>query len=550
MQDFPLLLGKLGNMLKVRLSSFKAKLYFAFSAIGLLTLFTTAFALYSFNHYGELVTVTTGKAIPSMLTALQLSERAALLAALAPTLATAKNETDIGEIKTRLNSLTKEINSRVNQLNNYIHAINVQRFKHFSAETVSTLAELHTVTLQRLFLEQRKLEFFDEVRQVQGLLLDALNPLVDGASSLTNLFAKRSGRQNAAAVKQLAELNTPQSAYAETAQRVKSAFLQLADVAIRELGYAFDIKAEGNLLIALLRAATRAESKYTVVNLFNHFKRALGALHNAIIVFQTSELAERNPVLVASVSEIGARLTALGTGGKDTIFNLRTAELEIIAHTRTLLENHRRQATQLTDHANALVAQVQENVAYAQHVMANKQAVSAFILVVVCLGNISLALLITYFTTRVLSRHETDLREAKDLAEMVNKELDAFTYSVSHDLQAPLRAIDGFSEALLEDYGDKLDGAGKSYLNYLQEGSREMSELIDSLLELSRCTRSTLINERVNLSAIAEAVFKNLKKTDPTRQISVRIEPQVEAEGDFRLLIAVINWVQYNIRSA
>jgi light-regulated signal transduction histidine kinase (bacteriophytochrome) len=63
-----------------------------------------------------------------------------------------------------------------------------------------------------------------------------------------------------------------------------------------------------------------------------------------------------------------------------------------------------------------------------------------------------------------------------------------------------------------------------------------MSELIDSLLELSRCTRSTLINERVNLSAIAEAAFKNPQKTDPTRQISVRIAPQIEAEGDFRLL--------------
>ncbi len=523
-------------MLTGRLSSFKVRLYFAFSAIGLSTLFTTAFALYSFNHYGEIVTVTTGEAIPSMLDALQLSERSASLAALAPTLAVTENETDLKKIETQLNSLTKEINSRVNQLSNYTHVINMQSFKHYSAETASTLAELQTVTLQRLFLEQHKLALLDEIRQVQGLLFDILNPLVDGASSLTNLFARRSGRQNAAAIKQLAEVGTQQNAYQETAQRVKAAFLQLADVAVRELRYAFDIKAEGNLLTALLRATTHADNKYTVANLLNHFKRALGALQTAANIFQTSELAERNPVLAASVLEIKGRLAVLGAEDKDTLFDLRLAELEIIAHTRILLENHRRQATQLTSHANALVAQVRENVADAQRVMANQQAMSAFILVMVCLGNVLLAFLIAYFTTRVLSRHEADLREAKNLAETVNKELDAFTYSVSHDLQAPLRTIDGFSGALLEDYGDKLDAAGKSYLNYLQEGSREMSELIDGLLELSRCTRSALISARVNLSAIAEAVCKNLQKTSSTRQVNVRIAPQIEAEGDFRLL--------------
>jgi light-regulated signal transduction histidine kinase (bacteriophytochrome) len=88
----------------------------------------------------------------------------------------------------------------------------------------------------------------------------------------------------------------------------------------------------------------------------------------------------------------------------------------------------------------------------------------------------------------------------------------------------------------LEDYGDKLDAAGKSYLNYLQEGSREMSELVDALLELSRCTRSELTNEQVNLSALAETACENLQKADPTRQVDVRIAPQIAAKGDPRLL--------------
>ncbi|MBE9534548.1 MAG: PAS domain S-box protein [Proteobacteria bacterium] len=124
--------------------------------------------------------------------------------------------------------------------------------------------------------------------------------------------------------------------------------------------------------------------------------------------------------------------------------------------------------------------------------------------------------------------------------ELANRELEAFTYSVSHDLRGPLRAIDGFGEALLEDYHDKLDEEGKTYLRYLQEGSRDMSELIDGLLRLSRSTRGEMIREPVALSALAAAVAEELHQAEPERQVGILIASNVKVDADPRLLKAVM----------
>ena len=125
--------------------------------------------------------------------------------------------------------------------------------------------------------------------------------------------------------------------------------------------------------------------------------------------------------------------------------------------------------------------------------------------------------------------------------EAANKELEAFSYSVSHDLRAPLRAIDGFSQALLEDYQDKLDDEGRNYLDRVREGSQRMARLIDDLLQLSKVTRSDLTREKVNLSALANDVAKKLNESYPERSVTVKIEKNVTAFGDERLLRIVLD---------
>jgi PAS domain S-box-containing protein len=121
-----------------------------------------------------------------------------------------------------------------------------------------------------------------------------------------------------------------------------------------------------------------------------------------------------------------------------------------------------------------------------------------------------------------------------------NKELEAFSYSVSHDLRAPLRAIDGFSQALLEDYQDKLDEQGKDYLSRLRAASQKMGGLIDGLLKLSRLTRSDMYKEKVDLSALAHEITTRLNETFPERQVEVDISQGLTASGDRQLLRALL----------
>jgi PAS domain S-box-containing protein len=122
----------------------------------------------------------------------------------------------------------------------------------------------------------------------------------------------------------------------------------------------------------------------------------------------------------------------------------------------------------------------------------------------------------------------------------LNRELEAFSYSVSHDLRAPLRGIDGFSQALLEEYEDRLDAEGKDYLRRVRAASQRMGELIDDLLNLSRVTRREMRREAVDLSAVARTVGAQLQKAHPDRRVDLVVAPGLSAEGDPHLLRIVL----------
>lgn len=123
---------------------------------------------------------------------------------------------------------------------------------------------------------------------------------------------------------------------------------------------------------------------------------------------------------------------------------------------------------------------------------------------------------------------------------LINKELEAFSYSVSHDLRAPLRALDGFSLAILEDYSDKLDEVGKKYLNRIREASQKMSNLIDSMLILSRVTKTDLALTEVNLTVLSEEISTELTKHNPDRKVTWKIEPGMTVTADTVLIKNVL----------
>lgn len=124
----------------------------------------------------------------------------------------------------------------------------------------------------------------------------------------------------------------------------------------------------------------------------------------------------------------------------------------------------------------------------------------------------------------------------------VNKELEAFSYSVSHDLRAPLRSIDGFSQALLEDYASRLDNQAMDYLNRVRAATQRMGLLIDDMLTLSRVTRAEMRRGTVDLGALAASVLEELRKSEPERKVEWHIEPGLAADGDTQLLrVALFN---------
>ena len=147
----------------------------------------------------------------------------------------------------------------------------------------------------------------------------------------------------------------------------------------------------------------------------------------------------------------------------------------------------------------------------------------------------------TRLHTEIAERLEAEagLKWANSELQAANRELDSFAYAVSHDLRAPLRAMNGFSQALIEDAGHKLSQEELVYLQHILKSSVEMANLIDGLLTLSRHMRSEMYTDTVDVSVLAEGIRGDLIRTETGRQVNWRIEPNLTAVGD-RNLIGVL----------
>ncbi|HZG39859.1 MAG TPA: PAS domain-containing protein [Nodosilinea sp.] len=142
-------------------------------------------------------------------------------------------------------------------------------------------------------------------------------------------------------------------------------------------------------------------------------------------------------------------------------------------------------------------------------------------------------------------RAERHLLRTTAQLEASNRELEAFAYSVSHDLRAPLRAIDGFSRALIEDYGDQVGDEGHDYFDRIRHNVNRMGRLIDDLLRLSRVSRSAMAYGAVNLSALVQEQIDELRATDPDRTVTVTLAPDLIVSADTTLMrVAIANLVQ------
>lgn len=162
-------------------------------------------------------------------------------------------------------------------------------------------------------------------------------------------------------------------------------------------------------------------------------------------------------------------------------------------------------------------------------------------------GNLVVAIIqdLSELRRRDRSIQELNERAAKE-AELreLNNELEAFSYSVSHDLRAPLRAIDGFSQVLQEEYADKIDKPGREFINRIRNAAQRMGVLIDDMLKLSRISRADLVPKPVDLTAMVQQIVDNISAAERGRTVEVTIAPGMTAQGDDALLrIAMTNLI-------
>jgi PAS domain S-box-containing protein len=137
-------------------------------------------------------------------------------------------------------------------------------------------------------------------------------------------------------------------------------------------------------------------------------------------------------------------------------------------------------------------------------------------------------------------RVEAELKQSNASLGAVNRELEAFAYAVSHDLRQPLRGMAGFGQVLLEDYGERLDETGKSYLHRIQAACGRMGQLIDDLLDLSRITRRELRRDEVRISELADEAIRALREREPGRAVEVTIAPGLVVRADSRMVRIVL----------
>jgi PAS domain S-box-containing protein len=148
----------------------------------------------------------------------------------------------------------------------------------------------------------------------------------------------------------------------------------------------------------------------------------------------------------------------------------------------------------------------------------------------------------TDVTERVRAEEELERRVHERTADLAraNRELETFAYSVSHDLRAPLRAVDGFSKLVLDEYGERLDEQGHHYLERVRAGAVRMGNLIDEILQLSRLSRQRFERTPVDLSAIAREIIAELNDADPDREVVVDIQDGLHADADLELVRLVL----------